>query len=122
MVASMIVPTGRSFFATSTFGPVGTPGAAACACCAPAPVNMFLAMTAVMAATTNAPTRSNTFLKSMARTPPLQTRCEQPYKSGKLVKKPLGENRERTDCDRDAVRHLRPALPRSGPMHEQSDD
>src|SRR5690242_12727189 len=106
--ASMIVPTGSAFFATSTFGPIGT-GAAA-ACCAPAPVNMFLAMTAVTTAMTSAPTSSASFFTSMARSPPPCGPLEQPQTSDKLVKKPLGENRETAECDRDSVRNLRTAL------------
>ena len=61
----MIVPTGRVRVATSTSGPAGTTGPA-CACGAPAPVNMFLAMTAVTAAMMSAPTSSTIFLTSMA--------------------------------------------------------
>src|SRR6476469_3754312 len=106
----MIVPTGSAFLATRTFGPSGTAGAAA-ACCAPAPANMFLAMTAVMTATTSAPTSSASFFTSMARSPPPNGPLEQPQKSDKLVKKPLGENRERTEGDGDPVRNLRSTLP-----------
>src|SRR4051794_14571339 len=107
--ASMMVPTGSAFFATSTFGPSGTTGAAA-ACCAPAPANMFLAITAVITAMTSAPTSSASFFTSMARSPPPNGPLEQPHTSDKLVKKPLGENRQRPKCDGDPVRNLRPAL------------
>src|SRR3954466_8902953 len=107
--ASTIVPTGSAFLATSTFGPSGTTGAAA-ACRAPAPANMFLAITAVITATTSAPTSSASFFTSMARSPPPNGPLEQPYTSGKLVKKALGENREIAECDRDSVRNLWPAL------------
>src|SRR5689334_2614501 len=106
--ASMIVPTGSAFLATSTLGPSGT-GAAA-ACCAPAPANMFLAMTAVITAMTSAPTSSASFFTSMARSPPPNGPLEQPQTSDKLVKKALGENREGTECDRDSVRNFGPAL------------
>src|SRR5437763_1095671 len=106
--ASMMVPTGSAFFATSTFGPTGTVCAAAC--CEPAPANMFLAMTAVITATTSAPTSSASFFTSMARSPPPNGPLEQPYSSDKLVKKPLGENRQRPKSDGDTVRNLRPAL------------
>src|SRR5947209_17376280 len=105
----MIVPTGSAFLATSTLGPTGTAGAAA-ACCAPAPTNIFLAITAVITAMTSAPTSRASFFTSMARSPPLEGLPEQPHKSGKLVKKALGENRETAECDRDSVRNLRPAL------------
>src|SRR5690242_13159641 len=106
--ASMIVPTGSAFFATSTFGPIGT-GAAA-ACCAPAPVNMFLAMTAVTTAMTSAPTSSASFFTSMAKSPPPCGPLEQPQTSDKLVKKALGENRETAECDRDSVRNFGSSL------------
>src|SRR5690349_3798199 len=106
----MMVPTGSAFLATSTLGPTGTTGAAA-ACCAPAPANMFLAMTAVITAMTNAPTSRASFFTSMARSPPLDGLPVQPHKSGKLVKKALGENRESAKSDRDPVRKLRPPLP-----------
>ena len=111
--ASMIVPTGSAFLATSTLGPSGTAGAAA-ACCAPAPANMFLAMTAVITAMTSAPTSSASFFTSMARSPPLDGPLEQPHTSDKLVKKPLGENRETAECDRDSVRNFRASLALSG--------
>src|SRR3954465_4809591 len=111
--ASTIVPTGSAFFATSTFGPVGTTGAAA-ACCAPAPANIFLAMTAVMTAMTNAPTSSASFFTSMARTPPPNGPLEQPHTSGKLVKKALGENRQRPKSDGDSVRNFGSAV---APLH-----
>src|SRR5690242_4543498 len=104
----MIVPTGSAFLATSTFGPTGT-GAAA-ACCAPAPANMFLAMTAVTTAMTRAPTSRASFFTFMARSPPLEGSPIQSHTSGKLVKKPLGENRESAECDRDSVWNLRPAF------------
>src|SRR3954453_7593658 len=106
--ASMIVPTGSAFFATSTFGPTGTVCAAAC--CEPAPANMFLAMTAVMTATTSAPTSSASFFTSMARSPPPNGPLEQPHSSDKLVKKALGENRQRPKSDGDSVRNLGAAL------------
>src|SRR4051794_17462841 len=111
----MIVPTGSAFLATSTLGPRGTAGAAA-ACCAPAPANIFLAMTAVITAMTNAPTSRATFFTSMAQSPPLEGLLEQPHTSDKLVKKPLGENRETADCDRDSVRNLGASLAALGPM------
>src|SRR5207253_6819412 len=101
----MIVPTGRAFLATSTLGPSGTAGAAA-ACCAPAPANIFLAMTAVITAMTKAPTSRATFFTSMAQSPPQEGLLEQPHTSDKLVKKPLGENRETAESDRDSVRNL----------------
>src|SRR5919112_5657581 len=112
--ASMIVPTGSAFLATSTFGPTGT-GAAA-ACCAPAPANMFLAITAVITAITSAPTSSASFFTSMARSPPPCGPLEQPHTSDKLVKKPLGENRETAECDRDPIRNCRTALAASRAM------
>src|SRR3954454_9949951 len=105
----MIVPTGNAFLATRILGPSGTTGAAA-ACCAPAPANIFLAMTAVMTAMTNAPTSSASFFTSMARSPPPNGPLEQPHTSGKLVKKALGENRQRTECDGDSVRNFRSTL------------
>src|SRR5256885_4298930 len=106
----MIVPTGRALRATSTLGPSGTAGAAA-ACCAPAPVNMFLAMTAVMTAMTRAPMSKASFFTFMARSPPLEGLTQLPHTSGKLVKKPLGENRETAERDRDSIWNLGPALP-----------
>src|SRR3954468_9655096 len=112
--ASMIVPTGNAFLATSTLGPTGTDCAAAC--CEPAPANIFLAMTAVITATTSAPTSSASFFTSMARSPPPNGPLEQPYTSDKLVKKALGENRETADCDRHAIRNLRPAFAAARPM------
>src|SRR5947208_15312683 len=105
----MIVPAGSAFFATSTFGPTGTAVAAA-ACCAPAPANMFLAITAVITAMTSAPTSSASFFTSMARSPPPNGPLEQPHKSDKLVKKPLGENRERAESDRHPIRNFRTTL------------
>src|SRR5919112_5171263 len=105
----MMVPTPSAFLATSTFGPSGTTGAAA-ACCAPAPANMFLAITAVITAITSAPTSRATFFTSMARSPPLEGPLEQPHTSDKLVKKPLGENRETAECDRDSVRNFGPSF------------
>src|SRR3954449_6131401 len=111
----MIVPTGSAFLATSTFGPSGTTGAAA-ACWAPAPANMFLAITAVITAITSAPTSRATFFTSMARSPPLEGPLEQPHTSDKLVKKPLGENRETADCDRDSIRNLGASLAALGAM------
>src|SRR5205823_5686029 len=102
--ASMIVPTGSAFFATRTFGPTGTLIAAAC--CEPAPANMFLAMTAVITATTSAPTSSASFFTSMARSPPPNGPLEQPHTSDKLVKKALGENRQGTKSDGDSVRNF----------------
>src|SRR5690242_17229972 len=115
----MMVPTGSAFLATSTLGPTGTTGAAA-ACCAPAPANMFLAITAVITAMTSAPTSRASFFTSMARSPPLEGLPEQPHKSGKLVKKALGENRESAKSDRDPVRNLRTALAflRAVPCHQ----
>src|SRR6478672_6428761 len=106
--ASMIVPTGSAFLATSTFGPSGT-GAAA-ACCVPAPANMFLAITAVITAMTSAPTSSASFFTSMAKSPPPNGPLEQPQTSYKLVKKALGENRETAECDRDSVRNCGTSL------------
>src|SRR6185369_16899120 len=114
----MIVPTGSAFLATRTFGPTGTAGAAA-ACCAPAPANIFLAMTAVITAMTNAPTSRATFFTSMAQSPPLEGLLEQPHTSDKLVKKPLGENRETADCDRDSVRNLRATLAALGAVPDE---
>src|SRR3954462_9214393 len=105
---SMIVPTGSAFLATRTFGPSGT--GAAVACWAPAPANMFLAITAVITAMTSAPTSSASFFTSMARSPPPNGPLEQPQKSDKLVKKALGENRQRSKSDGDSVRNLGPAL------------
>src|SRR5438094_28615 len=118
--ASMMVPTGSAFFATSTFGPTGTVCAAAC--CEPAPANMFLAMTAVITATTSAPTSSASFFTSMARSPPPNGPLEQPYSSDKLVKKPLGENRESAESDRDSVRNLRSALAPLGAVQGKDSD
>src|SRR5437764_1797875 len=106
--ASMIVPTGSAFLATSTLGPTGTVCAAAC--CEPAPANMFLAMTAVITATTSAPTSSASFFTSMARSPPPNGPLEQPHSSDKLVKKALGENRQRPKSDGDSVRNFGPSL------------
>src|SRR5438309_9919864 len=111
---SMIVPAGSGFFATSTLGPIGT--VAAAACCAPAPANMFLAMTAVITAMTSAPMSSATFFTSMARSPPPNGPLEQPQTSGKLVKKPLGENCEGAKGDRNTIRNLRTSLPAIGAM------
>src|SRR6476659_154786 len=105
----MVVPTGSAFLATRTLGPSGTAGAAL-ACCAPAPANMFLAMTAVTTAMTSAPTSSATFFTSMANSPPPCGPLEQPHTSDKLVKKPLGENRTEDDeghrGDRNTVWNL----------------
>src|SRR5438270_14087677 len=112
--ASMIVPTGSAFLATSTFGPTGTVCAAAC--CEPAPANMFLAMTAVITAMTSAPTSSASFFTSMASSPPPNGPLEQPHSSDKLVKKALGENRQRTECDGDSVRNFGLALALFGTM------
>src|SRR5215212_4015714 len=106
----MIVPTGSALRATSTFGPSGTAGAAA-ACCAPAPANMFLAITAVTTAMTKAPMSRASFFTSMARSPPLEGSPFRPHKSGKLVKKPLGENCEAAHGNGDPVRDFGPALP-----------
>src|SRR5438067_1915306 len=120
----MIVPTGIAFLATSTLGSRGTAGAAA-ACCAPAPANMFLAMTAVITAMTSAPTSSATFFTSMARSPPLEGPPKQPHTSDKLVKKPLGENRETAESDRDSVRNFGPAIALLGAVpgdHAQRQD
>src|SRR6185295_11887157 len=105
----MIVPTGRALRATRTFGPSGTDGAAA-ACCAPAPANMFLAMTAVTTAMTKAPTSKASFFTFMARSPPLEGSPNQSQTSGKLVKKALGENHESAEGDRDSVWNFGPAL------------
>src|SRR3954454_8445388 len=121
----MIVPTGSAFLATSTLGPSGTAGAAAAACSAPAPANIFLAMMAVTTAMTSAPTSRASFFTSMARSPPLEGLPEQPHKSGKMVKKPLGENREAAKGDRDAVRYFRPSFPVLGTVpgeHDESQD
>src|SRR6476469_8173778 len=112
--ASMIVPTGNAFFATRTLGPTGTTAAAAC--CAPAPANMFLAMTAVTTAMTSAPTSSGSFFTSMAKSPPPCGPLEQPHTSDKLVKKPLGENRETAKSDRDSVRNCGTSLALFGAM------
>jgi hypothetical protein len=60
----MIVPTGSERVATSTSGPAGTTGVAD-ACGAAAPLNMFLAITAVVTATSNAPINSTSFFTSM---------------------------------------------------------
>src|SRR3954471_25043566 len=117
---SMIVPTGSAFLATSTLGPTGTAGAAA-ACCAPAPANMFLAMTAVTTAMTSAPTSRASFFTSMAQSPPPDGSSQQPHKSDKLVKKALGENRETAECDRDSIRNLRATLALAGPMPGEDD-
>src|SRR6476469_4330270 len=123
--ASMMVPTGSAFFATSTLGPTGTAGAAA-ACCAPAPANMFLAMTAVTTAMTKAPTSRASFFTSMAQSPPPDGSSKQPHTSGKLVKKALGENRpehgERAKSDGDPVRNLGPSLPFIGAMPAENDE
>src|SRR4051794_1015337 len=119
--ASTIVPTGSAFLATSTFGPSGTTGAAA-ACCAPAPANMFLAITAVITATTSAPTSSASFFTSMAKSPPPNGPLEQPHTSGKLVKKALGENREAAECDRHPIRNFRPALASPRPVPSEQDN
>src|SRR3954454_12175952 len=110
----MIVPTGSAFLATSTLGP--TCAVCAAACWGTAPANMFLAITAVMTAMTSAPTSSATFFTSMARSPPPYGPLEQPHKSDKLVKKPLGENRETAECDRDTIRNLRSSLAALGPV------
>src|SRR5437868_1651397 len=110
----MIVPTGSAFFATSTFGPTGT--VAAAACCVPAPANMFLAMTAVITAITSAPTSRASFFTSMARSPPPNGPLEQPHKSDKLVKKPLGENCERTEGDRHPIWNFRSPLAALDPV------
>src|SRR4029078_3202722 len=113
--ASMSVPTGSAFLATSTFGPTGTAGAAA-ACCAPAPANMFLAMTALTTAMTSAPTSRASFFTSMAQSPPPDGFSKQPHKSDKLVKKAWGENPETAECDRGPVRDLGPAFAIAGAM------
>src|SRR5256885_554473 len=109
LVASTIVPTGSDVLATNTLGPSGTAGAAA-ACCAPAPANIFLAITAVITAITSAPMSRASFFTSMARSPPLEGPLEQPYTSSKLVKKALGENRETAERDCDSIGNLRPSL------------
>src|SRR3954466_8610383 len=113
----MIVPTGSAFLATSTLGPSGT-GAAA-ACCAPAPANIFLAMTAVITAMTSAPTSSASFFTFMARSPPLDGLSKQPHTSDKLVKKALGENRQTAECDGDSIRNLGSSLAFSGPVPQK---
>src|SRR5438067_4701241 len=121
----MMVPTGSAFLATSTLGPTATVGAAAAACWAPAPANIFLAMMAVTTAMTSAPTSRASFFTSMARSPPLEGLVEQPYTSGKMVKKRLGENRETAEGDRDPIRNFGPACPAFSPMpgeHDQSQD
>src|SRR5881628_2787246 len=122
----MIVPTGIAFLATSTLGPSGTACTAAEACCAPAPANIFLAMTAVTTAMTSAPTSRASFFTSMARSPPLEGPSEQPYTSGKMVKKPLGENRgensETAKGDRDPVRDFRPSFPTLSTVPGQHDE
>src|SRR5947209_10998894 len=105
---SMIVPTGSAFLATSTLGPTGT--VAAAACWLPAPANMFLAITAVMTAMTSAPTSSASFFTSMARSPPPNGPLELPHTSDKLVKKALGENRQRPKSDGDSVRNFGPPI------------
>src|SRR5438874_13602001 len=117
----MMVPTGRAFLATSTLGPTATVGAAAAAACwAPAPANIFLAMMAVTTAMTSAPTSRASFFTSMARSPPLEGLPEQPYKSGKMVKKRLGEiwneNGETAQGDRDTIRNFRTSLATPGPV------
>src|SRR5258707_8553646 len=71
---------------------------------------MFLAMTAVITATTSAPTSSASFFTSMARSPPPNGPLEQPHTSDKLVKKALGEYRQRAECDGDSVRNFGTAL------------
>src|SRR5690348_5289926 len=117
----MIVPTGSAFLATSTFGPTGTVGAAA-ACWAPAPANMFLAITAVTTAITRAPTSRATFFTSMARSPPQEGLVEQPHTSDKLVKKPLGENRDAARGDRDSVRNFGPSFALAGAVQCDDDE
>src|ERR1700750_1514303 len=118
----MIVPTGSAFLATSTLGPTGPAGiAAAAACCAPAPANMFLAMTAVTTAMTSAPTSRASFFTSMAQSPPPDGFSEQPHKSDKLVKKALGENRETAESDREPARNLGRALALARPMPGEDD-
>src|SRR3954452_19988358 len=107
----MIVPAGIAFLATSTLGPSATEGAAAAAaCCAPAPANIFLAMMAVTTAMTSAPTSRASFFTSMAQSPPLSGPSELLQTSGKMVKKPLGENRQTAERDRDPVRNFRTSL------------
>src|SRR3982750_1180083 len=122
----MIVPTGNAFFATSTFGPIGTAAGAAAACCAPAPANMFLAMIAVITAMTRAPTSRATFFTSMARPPPLNGPSEWCQTSGKMVKKPLVENRpedaERSKGDCHAIRNLRTPLATLGAVPGDDDE
>src|SRR6476469_1295492 len=113
----MIVPTGSAFLATSTLGPTGS-GAAA-ACCAPAPANMFLAITAVITAMAKAPTSRASFFTFMARSPPLEGSPNQSQTSGKLVKKALGENRETATSDRDPIWNLGTSLALLGPMPGQ---
>ena len=105
----MIVPTGRSLRATSTFGPTGTAGvaAAACACSAPAPANMFLAMIAVTAAITSAPTSSMIFLTFMAKSPPLLGPQYDDRHQANWLRNRWIRMIESADRDRDAVRNLR---------------
>src|SRR3954452_16308694 len=117
----MIVPTGSAFLATSTLGPSGTAGAAT-ACWAPAPVNIFLAITAVTTAMTNAPMSRASFFTSMARSPPLVGLLEQPHTSDKLVKKPLGENRQTAESDGDSVRNFGAALAPLGTVPDQNNE
>src|SRR3954466_1461274 len=116
----MIVPTGSAFLATRILGPSGTAGAAA-ACCAPAPANIFLAMTAVMTAMTSAPMSRASFFTFMAQSPPLDGPSVQPHTSDKLVKKALGENRQTPESDRDSVWNLRASIALFGAVpHEDS--
>src|SRR3954453_9664658 len=114
----MMLPTGSAFLATSTLAPPGTAGAAA-ARCAPAPANMFLAMTAVTTAMTSAPTSRASFFTFMARSPPLSGLPDCPQTSAKLVKKPLGENCEAAKSNGDPIRNLRPAIPPFGAMPDE---
>src|SRR3954449_1382626 len=109
----MIVPTASALRATRILGPSGTAGAAT-ACCAPAPANMFLAITAVITAMSSAPMSRASFFTSMARSPPLEGSPLQPHTSGKLVKKALGENGEAAECNGDPIRNFGTAL---APLH-----
>src|SRR3954468_5956126 len=114
----MMVPTASALRATRILGPSGTAGAAD-ACCAPAPANMFLAITAVITAMTKAPMSRASFFTFMARSPPQEGSPNQSQTSGKLVKKALGENRETAAGDRNPVWNLGPAFALLGTMPGQ---
>src|SRR5437868_14627788 len=111
----MIVPTASALRATRILGPSGTAGAAD-ACCAPAPANMFLAITAVTTAMAKAPMSRASFFTFMARSPPRKGPQNQSQTSAKLVKKALGENRETAAGDRNPVWNLGPARALPGAM------